>query len=50
VPSVPVMMLQTLTDEKFDRAFGVATASAFRFVVGDTSLASLCCGMKMLGV
>ena len=46
MPSVPVMMLQTLTDEAFDRAFGVATATAFRFVVGEAQLlsavASLC--------
>jgi hypothetical protein len=42
VPSVPVMMLQTLTDEAFDRAFGVATATAFRFVVGNAWSVSCC--------
>lgn len=34
VPSVPIMVLQTLTDTAFDRAFGVASATAYRFVIG----------------
>lgn len=44
------MMLQTLTDEAFDRAFGVAKASAFRFVVGDACSTSPCCGANKLGM
>lgn len=32
-----VMVLQTLTDTAFDRAFGVASATAYRFVIGASS-------------
>ncbi len=34
VPSLPIMVLQTLCDSAFDRAFGVASATATRFVIG----------------
>lgn len=41
VPSVPIMVLQTLTDTAFDRAFGIAAATAYRFVIGAACPATL---------
>lgn len=44
LPSVPVLLLQTVWDHQFDRWFGVAASTATRFVVG----AQLCDSLSQL--